>query len=86
MVLLGGPAGLLAVGAGLAARRRGWGVPLALAATVLAGLLVALRPWPQHSAGADSAVPQLLVLLALGAAAAALLRPRAPRDPSVDEL
>ena len=86
VVLLGGLAGALAVGAGLAARRRGWGGAVVLAAVGLAGLLVAVRPWPDPSAGADSAVPQLLVLLALGAAAAALLGPRPAREPAVDEL
>jgi len=86
VVLLGGIAGALAVAAGVAARRRGWGGAVVASAVGLAGLLVALRPWPDPSAGADSAVPQLLVLLALGAAAAALLGPGPAREPAVDEL
>jgi arabinofuranan 3-O-arabinosyltransferase len=85
LVLLGGPAGAAALSAGLLAHRCARALPTVVGAVVLAGLLVALRPWPEASAGADAAVPQLLVLAALGTAAVALLSPRPGGEPAVDE-
>lgn len=76
LVLLGGLAGLAAAGVGaivlLAGPRRPrltrLAPALAAVAVLLAGLVVALRPWPGPSPGAHSGLAQGLVLLGLALA------------------
>ncbi|PZF84317.1 alpha-(1-_3)-arabinofuranosyltransferase domain-containing protein [Jiangella anatolica] len=76
LVLLGGAAGLAAAAVGavvlLAGPRRPWltrlAPALAAGCVLLAGIVVALRPWPGPDPGAHSALAQGLVLVAIALA------------------
>lgn len=85
VLLLGGVAGLLALAVGVLARSREVLPVVAGGALGLAGLVVALEPWPSASAGALSAPAQLLALTGLGAAAAALLPVRSAGEAAVHQ-
>ncbi|TDC46301.1 DUF3367 domain-containing protein [Jiangella ureilytica] len=76
LFLLGGPAGLAAAAVGAAVLLAGPGRPwltrlapaLAAGAVVLAGFVVALRPWPGPDPGAHSGMAQGLVLIGVAIA------------------
>ncbi|SDS78472.1 alpha-(1-_3)-arabinofuranosyltransferase [Jiangella sp. DSM 45060] len=76
LVLLGGAAGLAAAAVGTVVLLAGPGRPrltrlapaLAAGAVLLAGIVVALRPWPGPSPGAHSGLAQGLVLIAIALA------------------
>ncbi|TDE07404.1 alpha-(1-_3)-arabinofuranosyltransferase [Jiangella asiatica] len=76
LFLLGGVAGVLAAAVGaavlLAGPRRPWltrlAPALAAVAVLLAGFVVALRPWPGPDPGAHSGTAQVLVLVAVAIA------------------